>query len=69
MTFLEVFITDYVLISCIVNHSEDCFKDYKSSPKLTWEECVALAQLRKNVPLVTMGRPKFIPKLPLLLRR
>ena len=23
-------------------------------PKVTWEECVALAQLRKNVPLVTM---------------
>ena len=42
--------------------------DKQVLPKVIWEKRVALAQLCNKV-LVTMGRRKFTPKLPLPLRR
>jgi len=42
-----------------------CEPNKTSPPRVIWEERVALAQLGNKFPLVTMGRPKFIPKLPL----
>jgi len=36
-----------------------------TSPSHNQEECVVLAQLQKNVPFVTMGRPNSPPKLSL----
>jgi len=37
-------------------------KDVNSPPKVIWEECIALVQLRNKVSIgYTMGRPKFTP--------
>jgi len=47
---------------CLNNFTDKSFLITTSPPKVIWEERVALAQLRNNVPLVTVGRPKFTPK-------